>query len=159
MTKGYETGVYVVTTARGDSFRAWGPDEAGDFCYLHDPLSGYATSGVTQVRPLVVLDPESEDDCRRLMEAALAHRSAAIPTLETIRGILRALADQKPPEPTGLGAVVRDRFGKRWIRVGDGDGHDAQVWYRVDPDHAQERMTTWDGLVDPAEVLSEGWSE
>lgn len=155
MTKGYETGVYVVTTARGDSFRAWGPDEAGDFCYLHDPLSGYATSGVTQVRPLVVLDPESEDDCRRLMEAALAHRSAATPTLETIRDILSALVDPKPAEPTGLGALVRDRNGNKWLRM----PLDRNPWCCWEIAAHHDRADCEWAAIDVAEVLSEGWSE
>lgn len=118
-------------------------------CYSH------GDDNITDARPLVVLDPESEDDCRRLMEAALAHRSAATPTLETIRDILSALVDPKPAEPTGLGALVRDRNGNKWLRM----PLDRNPWCCWEIAAHHDRADCEWAAIDVAEVLSEGWSE
>lgn len=155
MTKDYATGVYVVTTAMGDSFRAWGPDDTRDFCYLHDPVSGYAASGVTEVRPLVVLDPESDEDCDTFAERLTTMDNCQPWTRLQVRTLLRALA-LKPAEPTGLGAVVRDHEGVVWLRDGLRENQSRpDAWWRAGGVYDRR---AWD-RISVTEVLSEGWSE
>lgn len=150
-------GLYVATVLGVEGVMVWGPDQDGDWHVL-EPGNVYdrnlaqfvGEKSITDARPLVVLDPDSDDDCRRLMEAALAHRSATIPTLETIRGILRALADPKPPEPTGLGAVVRLGDGRTAVRAHATSEH---PWVISD----EPGRWSWRGLVEKV-GLPEGWS-
>lgn len=65
----------------------------------------------------------------------------------------------KPDEPTGLGAVVEDAMGRRWVRVLHGPAHPGLI-----PSEGPwkiERFTVrelWDGI-DVARVLSEGVTE
>lgn len=66
---------------------------------------------------------------------------------------LREFADPTPPkpdEPTGLGAVVEDAEGKRWVRWSARD--DLAAWCPPDPNVAR---SSWHH-VDAVRVLSEG---
>lgn len=76
------------------------------------------------------------------------------------RAALRALADPKPAEPTGLGAVVRDREGATYVRVAvHFDGWAVgEMWRRVGGEVNADKRRAWSDI-DVAEVLSEGWSE
>ena len=75
-------------------------------------------------RPLVVIDPEDREQVERL--ARICHDLDGVeldnPEPMTTRGLamrqaLRSLiAPPKPPEPTGLGAVVEDEDGEAWVR-------------------------------------------
>ena len=104
-------------------------------------------------RPLVVLDPESGllDDLRSAQWCHVDHGR---------RGRIGRVADQieaqtkppKPPEPTGLGAVVEDAEGKRWVRVPQHD-HDLNKPWRDAEMGAIRRH--WQ-IVDAIRVLSEG---
>ena len=153
-------GLYVATVRGKEGVRCLLTDCPGTPWVCLTPVDGYfwwAESDITDVRPLVVLDPESESDCRRLLEAALDHSSAAIPTMQTLRNILRSLADPKPAEPTGLGAVVLDSAGRHWVRANSWNLPWVYQAGAVEPDeYIDERK--WTDL-DVAEVLSEGWSE
>jgi len=63
----------------------------------------------TSVRPLVVIDP-----------AKNPHRAGTAEWADWIED--RYVEQTKPPkpdEPTGLGAVVEDAEGKRWVRLPD----------------------------------------
>lgn len=134
-------GVYVVSTRSVDQF-------------ITHPLDK-----VTDARPLVVLDPESDEDCDGFGQAMYAADGNTMWATEgeavrtayraRARSILRALAAPTPAEPMGLGAVVRDRGDVLWIRVPE---RDADSWYT--PGRA------WAGWseIDVAEVLTEGWS-
>ena len=63
-----------------------------------------------------------------------------------VQTALRSLiADPKPAEPMGLGAVVEDADGKRWLRSG------SESWWRVDMMAASD----WSGIA-AVKVLSEG---
>jgi hypothetical protein len=77
---------------------------------------------------------------------------------EPIRPVITVLAEPRPEEPTGLGAVVEAAYAD----------HPRQKWVnnRGDADGPRNRWTSipywgfldWDCLVDPV-VLSEGWTE
>lgn len=129
--------------------------------------SGYrdTNQGFDAARRLVVLDPESDDDVQRLMSLYVtraAEHGALIPALVTqankreaaMRAALRELANPTPPkpdEPTGLGAVVEDGDGGKWVRTPSG------AWHGPGKNFAAK----WDYLPDGAivRVLSEGVSE
>jgi hypothetical protein len=80
----------------------------------------FMPSQVTDARPLVVIDPEDREQVNRL-DIALAsmHFSAAnCGSFGVLRAALRSLVEPpKPEEPKGLGAVVEDAEGARWIRT------------------------------------------
>jgi hypothetical protein len=115
--------------------------------------------GVTDVRPLVVLDPE-EDGGRvtAVIEGLRATESLYVRGAESLyvsaadvaEQILRALADPKPAEPTGLGAVVRLRDGTLATRS---DYITTNPWR-----DGRGVPHEWRDL-DVTEVLSGGWSE
>lgn len=93
-------------------------DEVGIF--THD---GWVTRlnlrplGYSDVRPLVVIDPDSDDDLSRLWRLLPDNLVSA----DQLQAALREFANPTPPrpdEPTGLGAVVEDEDGDEWIRVG-----------------------------------------
>jgi len=72
-----------------------------------------------------------------------------------VRDALRSLvADPKPEEPQGLGAVVRDRAGVKWVTHDSTPIH--QRW--INTDDFSERYRTW-ANIDVVEILSAGWSE
>lgn len=134
----------------------WGPTADGRYYMriLGDLFDTVHAETIHSLRPLVVLDPESDEDCQMLMDAALAEPFAKVPEgVGRIRKILRALADPKPAEPTGLGAVVRSRDGKLWLRMPPLGSH--EPWCCWNGGRADRH---WNDI-DVAEVLSEGWSE
>jgi hypothetical protein len=109
---------------------------------------------VTEVRPLVVIDPEDREQVERLLEdwwqrggfgnGAEGH--------DNMQAALREFADPKPPkpvEPLGLGAVVEDVEGLLWVRAGDDE-----------PEWRNDAMGAWKSYADVAvaRVLSEGVS-
>lgn len=106
---------------------------------------------VTDPRPLVVLDPESDEDMNVLCEALVGFDPPGNLLQESVRRALRAVANPKPVEPTGLGAVVREQGGLIWLRNQDSKG--CPWWSK-----ALGRVAMWNDI-DAAEVLSEGWSE
>lgn len=84
-------------------------------------------------RPLVVIDPEDREQVERLAIAyTLRHNYAGKPwedreqhnrdlVIDSLADALREFANPKPPkpdEPRGLGAVVEDAEGLRWVRTG-----------------------------------------
>lgn len=81
------------------------------------------------VRPLVVIDPEDREAVERLLEFLHRAEDSAHPAAycgsftcrtDSLREALREFANPKPPkpdEPLGLGAVVEDVVGNRWVRT------------------------------------------
>ena len=113
------------------------------------------------VRPLVVIDPEDRaqvEMLRDLWDGAHAEQQGHKPSASTkgargnaLQAALREFADPKPPkpdEPTGLGAVVEDADGLRWVRHADG-------WWGS-PQQFDTR--TW-AAIDAVRVLSHGVTE
>ena len=85
--------------------------------------SGY----VKPIRPLVVIDPELREQADRLADALIDamcksdpgwDKARAYEVRSHMRTALREFANPTPPrpdEPTGLGAVVEDVDGDRWV--------------------------------------------
>ena len=148
----YKPGDVCVATVRGvpnvrvmrvtDPFHSWRAEKP---C-----LGAQAASDdeVTDVRPLVVLDPERAPyplvgSLREQVEGEL--------TPHTSRWLLEQIEAQtrppKPPEPQGLGAVVEDAAGGRWVRAALKSGNS---WHKP--------IGTWSRYehIDVVRVLSEG---
>lgn len=97
---------------------------------------------VIGARPLVVIDPEDREQVERLMDGVTWLFTNA--DVEATQAALREFANPKPPkpvEPTGLGAVVEDADGKRWVLSADADcanpwneasGYDTREWSDID---------------------------
>jgi hypothetical protein len=72
------------------------------------------------IRPLVVIDPEDREQVERLARAIFELTTGEESfggQINNVQAALREVADPKPDEPTGLGAVVEDGHGERWVRV------------------------------------------
>ena len=144
-------GVPNVRIVRGDGHWAVAANIDDSFIDRH------SAGLVTDVRPLVVLDPEDIDTTPQetipyLIRALRASDSDGYgPTL-------RMLADQieaqtrppKPEEPTGLGAVVEDTEGERWVRLDS----DMYPWFA----QGSRDFSAWEHI-DAVRVLSEGVSD
>lgn len=106
---------------------------------------GDVWSSVSQVRRLVVIDPENDEQ----VGAFRSHlrRLGILPgdTVEDWQAALHEFANPKPDEPTGLGAVVRDRDGITWVNAGG-----PYPWRTVS--HKDHNYAD----IDAVEVLSEG---
>lgn len=81
---------------------------------------------VTNFRPLAVIDPEDREQVERLNEAiCVAYGKANVldgDRVTPMQAALREFANPKPPkpdEPTGMGAVVEDAYGQRYVGLGD----------------------------------------
>jgi len=114
-------------------------------------------------RPLVVIDPEDAEQVERLSRLLWPHYSdnehARLRKAEITVDALREFADPTPPkepEPLGLGAVVEDAEGRRFIRVEPDGGQAKWVLSRAllgeDPRHV------W-SAIDAVRVLSHGVTE
>jgi hypothetical protein len=71
-------------------------------------------------RPLVIIDPEDREQVERLVAAFTEQHGAPQGgnRFNAMQVALRSLlGPPKPPEPKGLGAVVEDADGQRWVRV------------------------------------------
>lgn len=71
---------------------------------------------VDDARPLVVIDPEDREQIKRLVDLY----EGGVTLEGDMQAALREFANPTPPkpeEPKGLGAVVEDADGVRWVRV------------------------------------------
>ena len=114
------------------------------------------------LRRLVVIDPEGREEVERLrdlMDVAWVDQGNGQVEARTrgargnaMQAALREFADPKPPkpeEPTGLGAVVEDFCGHRYVRTGWPEA----PWCNV----SEEQSCAW-AHVAAVRVLSEGVS-
>jgi len=112
---------------------------------------------VTDVRPLVVLDPEDRDQMIALHETfsrAVGVTWHGWPQVPVLRDVLTRYAEAqtkptKPPEPTGLGAVVEDADGEVWVRFKTAE---IRPWRRNYP----AAPGTFFRDIDAVKVLSDG---
>jgi hypothetical protein len=108
---------------------------------------------VASAHPLTVIDAEDREQVERLAERIGHLWTSHNYVVDVVQAALREFADPKPPkpeEPTGLGAVVEDAEGHRWVLVGPGESF--PVWAPADP----ERVATSFRAIDAVRVLSEG---
>lgn len=68
----------------------------------------------TSVRPLIVVDPEGRDVNRLVIRLGTRYKGSTRLMRETLRDLH---TDPPPEEPEGLGAVVEDARGQRWVRT------------------------------------------
>lgn len=85
---------------------------------------------VTEVRPVVVIDPESHRDTSRLCAVMRAQGWSGIgdDAPDDMRDVLREYAQtthSRVDEPTGLGAVVEAIYDNQFVHIGGG------LWQRV----------------------------
>lgn len=141
-------GLYVATVRGVRSVKVWscGDDDVLVVDVNHEDVGDWL-SLFTDARPLVVLDPESDEDAAVVADLLGTPGSHAV-----ARSILRALAAPTPAEPMGLGAVVRDAQGTVWLRTPPTSMGDVYLWMDTGGDFA-----AWIDIKSP-EVLSEGWS-
>lgn len=133
------------------TYRAWSSSN-GDSGYRDFRL---AMDG----RSLVVIDPEDFEQVERLAQARSDAGCAGeawglVPgwhddLIERMQAALRSLiTPPRPIEPTGLGAVVEDARGERWVR---GPLHNSWRWLKVDAPGCENYAE-----IDVVRVLSEG---
>lgn len=126
----------------------------------HGDRARWNTSGgfwfdaqVSEVRPLVVIDPEDREQVERLLCLGgyeVCGVSGGI-SVENMQAALREFANPKPPkpdEPMGLGAVVEDGEGEQWVRVRRGS--EDYPWAK-----GRNAWRYWEEI-DAVRVLSEG---
>lgn len=113
---------------------------------------------VIPVRPLVVIDPEDREQVEALI-LAWAKEEPATRIDDLAVGVTRAqaalrslIADPKPAEPMGLGAVVEDADGNLWVLAVTRKGYGR--WRQSDGD-GRGRFRSW-GHITAVRVLSEG---
>jgi len=142
----YEIGTMAVATIKGERVRVFRSGRG-----WQGPEHWHSDSSVIDVRPLVVIDPEDFEQAERLARAFVAGWGGCdggmAGAMHTALNTL--IAPSKPAEPTGLGAVVEDAEGKRWVRGPEGvhpwvtDLQHSALWFGYDE-------------VDAVRVLSEG---
>ena len=113
----------------------WKP---GDVAMVRHPYENYVTLGIRTTPngwrtaehgytsdpepvsgPLLVIDPEDREQVERLQQAVMSGPCFINGPVRDWQAALRSmLAPPRPEEPTGLGAVVEDADGERWVRMG-----------------------------------------
>lgn len=113
----------------------------------------YDNSGeVKEVHPLVVIDPEDREQVERLANALWNYDGNMLTDLcSATEHALREFANPTPriEEPTGLGAVVEDENGKRYVLRGTWSSNGKWV-------HADEAGFLGWADINAVRVLSEG---
>jgi len=128
-----------------------------------DDEAWFMPNQVTDHRPLVVIDPEDREQVERLEAILAGQHGWPVPHNEPRVGYMQAalrslVADPKPEEPTGLGAVVEDAEGRRWVRAWEG-AIKGKVWTQgLDLGEDGTIFRAYDGIA-AVRVLAEGWSE
>ena len=166
MTREWKPGdVAMVTDARGRTGLAMKGVRGWDFTPSGSPLNAYSgESEPIEAHPMIVIDPRSMTWDGRIPTAEeFTAWAEAIGAGEFETGILRVAdalrdlpapitPDLKPEEPKGLGAVVEDADGNRWVRVDD----PSHSWVKSLRDEgAYTQRERWDTLA-AVRVLSEG---
>jgi hypothetical protein len=77
------------------------------------------------VRPVIVIDPADREQIERLAWLLITQGAVGNNVAHSgLRAALREFANPTPPkpeEPTGLGAVVEDAEGRKYVRTADTD--------------------------------------
>lgn len=121
----------------------------------------HADEDLADLRPLVVLDlADSQggsllpdwlrNNVRRVEEGCVSPSSVG-KDMRWLADQIEAQSSLKPAEPTGLGAVVEDHEGVRWVRI-DSDPELNKPWRRADLPAVQRHWK----IVHAVAVLSKG---
>jgi hypothetical protein len=117
----------------------------------HGRLHTDGVWSISDVRPLLVIDPEDREMLARFAEWT-ADGDYAEWRLKWVQVFLRSLlAPDKPEEPTGLGAVVEvdGRVFDRKVRL-------VRTHASREPWFGDTVARSWDDITGPIKVLSEG---
>jgi len=123
--------------------------------HWHHANGGWdSVDGQSSYRPLVVIDPDDFKQVERLLTSlqGMSFASHACGAFSCLQAALREFANPTPPkpdEPTGLGAVVENSDGGKWVRT---DAAVDRPWWRY------PGITSGWAQVDAVRVLSEGVS-
>jgi hypothetical protein len=163
----YEPGTVAEATVRGVKgvrvFRRYSPDTGiRDWAYNPDPVRGLnyscdsdAGNVVTDIRPLVVLDPEDYSQIRGLIQGSsyLGPGAMTRPLTEAIQQVLRKMAETRIPEP-GLWGVVEAGAAREGSPL-----RGRRTWVRHSRGWVDTTALTydWDSLIDPV-LIREGLS-
>lgn len=110
--------------------------------------TGSTPVGVRVIRPLLVIDVEDHAQVHHLATAFARERERINGNAAAMASALQLLlGPPKPPEPVGLGAVVKDAQGRRWTRI---DSNDGRPW------HCGGSFPTRWAEIAAVDVLSEG---
>jgi hypothetical protein len=145
----------VVLVRTGDKRELWASLQVGVGV---DSMKWHSAEHITDRRPLVLIDPEDAEQVK-VLTAALDKTVitlAASSGWPQVQAALRSLAQPTPPEPQGLGAVVRDAEGNRWVRINKEDADSGRSWVSQQTGRG---WSFWSQLDQPVTVLAEGWSE
>lgn len=127
MSRAWKPGDVAMVTAtnRGNHYRAyfdgemWREAASPSFCLIEP----------TDIRPLVVIDPEDRDQVKRLYDGYYSICGG----IDAMQAALREFANPTPPkpeEPTGLGAVVEVAHPVyEWARADRIERSSAPWWY------------------------------
>ena len=152
MSREWKPGDAVAFTIGGQEYR--GIIDTDGRPYTTDKRASGRPARSTSIRPLVVIDPDDREQVERLARlcsSVPAEMALSATRLDAMQAALREFANPTPPkpdEPTGLGAVVEDADGQRWVRVRSGFD------WRWRDDRLGEQ-TTWEH-VPAVTVLFEG---
>lgn len=137
-------------------------NEKGERWESQEGSHSYAFESADWFRPLVVIDPEDREQVERLARLWASHAGEFDTTPGRMAAALREFANPTPPieEPTGLGAVVEDAEGRKFVRVADPvDGWMVgKQWQRIGGEISAVRNFGWSDLRNVVRVLSEGVS-
>lgn len=172
MRTGADGSTVTSLVVRADRRRIDCWDNHGEADHWHHSNGGWNTipddPAFGTYRPLVVIDPDSPADCERLAQAWEAQKFADLGSVAMtlaayrMQAALREFADPKPPkpdEPTGLGAVVEDADGQRFVRVCTlHPNRKATEWRAASASDVAGTNVEWD-QIDAVRVLSEGVTE
>jgi hypothetical protein len=130
------------------------------WCDLTGALLPLSETTCTSCRLLVVIDPEDREQVERLIVAYYAqidgyrYSTGDLPEKfsDNMRAALREFANPtpKPDEPMGLGAVVEDANGRRWVLT-ECDSTPGTLWW-VRPGVSTPHWS----FIDAVKVLSPG---
>lgn len=117
----YKPGTVVVASVRGDSVRGI-IDTDGRFYTTDQTCRGIPADEITDIRPLVVLDLEYPEGLIASLRDAVSHMLPSGANHGRLSALVAEIEQQtrqpKPPEPTGLGAVVVDDNDVTWVLAG-----------------------------------------
>ena len=122
--------------------------------YQYDPTTEKVVPRGAVVLDLADID---EDAASSWAEVVYHLRNFSSITAVCIADQIEAQTRPAIEEPKGLGAVVEDREGFRWIRSQDAskDTSSVRPWLREDDRVLAQKWSTWDDL-NVVRVLSEG---
>ena len=123
--------------------------------------NGFCLDYLKGARRLLVIDPEDREQVERLYDdygrRSVVDRDHGIGNMQdALRAMLAPPKPPKPAEPMGLGAVVVDERGVRWVRVESAKGLRNPWQATLHPAEPDAIRSLSYAAIDAVEVLSQG---